>query len=442
MLLGARQFFERRGAPTPPLPYDAEVEYLESDGDQYISGFYTYDGTETSVAMSIEWMKIASVPSGQNFIVGVASDTITNVSGPRFAQYQNGTRFSCDSGGWLNLGLLADSNIKYKTDVLFQSPDTISASMNGGTTSSGNRNFYVVQGTYILLFRITSSNKLIGRIYSAKFIIDGTLVRDMIPVRFTNELGQSEGAMYDRVSGQLFRNQGTGNFIVGRDTNPISARSYVNDGLVAMWDGIENAGWGTHDPNATVWKDLVSGTSMSLPSGVSVSESAINFSSNASLSYPISSALASALGSADVTIEFCGKIVPYNAITNRIIFITSGTEIYIYTPRSTTSSQNYLFYNYYGRSNSTANMLDANGECEGTIALTCATNGMNGVRYKNGSEVNSATFTTIPSSVPTSLTSSLMTGARVNRISIYSRALTAAEIAANYAVDKARFNLP
>ena len=31
MLLGARQFFERRGAPTPPLPYDAEVEWIGVD---------------------------------------------------------------------------------------------------------------------------------------------------------------------------------------------------------------------------------------------------------------------------------------------------------------------------------------------------------------------------------------------------------------------------
>ena len=36
-----------------------------------------------------------------------------------------------------------------------------------------------------------------------------------------------------------------------------TAKDYVQDGLVAMWDGIENAGWGVHDPNATVWKDLV-----------------------------------------------------------------------------------------------------------------------------------------------------------------------------------------
>ena len=41
-----------------------------------------------------------------------------------------------------------------------------------------------------------------------------------------------------------------------------TARSYVQDGLVAMWDGIENAGWGVHDNNATNWVDLVGGASI------------------------------------------------------------------------------------------------------------------------------------------------------------------------------------
>lgn len=36
-----------------------------------------------------------------------------------------------------------------------------------------------------------------------------------------------------------------------------TARDYIQDGLVAMWDGVENAGWGVHSANATVWKDLV-----------------------------------------------------------------------------------------------------------------------------------------------------------------------------------------
>ena len=31
---------------------------------------------------------------------------------------------------------------------------------------------------------------------------------------------------------------------------------YVTDGLVAMWDGEWNAGGGVHDPNATTWVDL------------------------------------------------------------------------------------------------------------------------------------------------------------------------------------------
>ena len=36
-----------------------------------------------------------------------------------------------------------------------------------------------------------------------------------------------------------------------------TARDYVQDGLIAIWDGIENAGWGVHDPNATEWKQLM-----------------------------------------------------------------------------------------------------------------------------------------------------------------------------------------
>lgn len=32
--------------------------------------------------------------------------------------------------------------------------------------------------------------------------------------------------------------------------------TYITDGLIGLWDGIENAGAGVHDPAATVWKDL------------------------------------------------------------------------------------------------------------------------------------------------------------------------------------------
>ena len=41
--------------------------------------------------------------------------------------------------------------------------------------------------------------------------------------------------------------------------NAASTADYVQDGLMEFWDGINNTGNGTHDPNATVWKSLVSG---------------------------------------------------------------------------------------------------------------------------------------------------------------------------------------
>jgi len=37
----------------------------------------------------------------------------------------------------------------------------------------------------------------------------------------------------------------------------VSAKDYVQDGLVAMWDGIWNAGWGRHNDHAKIWKNLM-----------------------------------------------------------------------------------------------------------------------------------------------------------------------------------------
>ena len=39
----------------------------------------------------------------------------------------------------------------------------------------------------------------------------------------------------------------------------LTTADYVQDGLMEFWDGIDNAGNGTHNPNATVWKSLVQG---------------------------------------------------------------------------------------------------------------------------------------------------------------------------------------
>ena len=38
-----------------------------------------------------------------------------------------------------------------------------------------------------------------------------------------------------------------------------TAADYIQDGLIAIWDGIENSDWGVHDPDAKVWRNLVKG---------------------------------------------------------------------------------------------------------------------------------------------------------------------------------------
>ena len=43
-----------------------------------------------------------------------------------------------------------------------------------------------------------------------------------------------------------------------------TSASYVQDGLITQWDGIDNAGTGAHNPNATVWKDLAGNLDLTL----------------------------------------------------------------------------------------------------------------------------------------------------------------------------------
>ena len=48
--------------------------------------------------------------------------------------------------------------------------------------------------------------------------------------------------------------------IAGRSASAVdmklTAKSYVQNGLMAMWDGIENVGWGRHSNSTTTWVDL------------------------------------------------------------------------------------------------------------------------------------------------------------------------------------------
>ena len=48
-----------------------------------------------------------------------------------------------------------------------------------------------------------------------------------------------------------------GSQLVWEKSGSVSARDYIQNGLVAMWDGIENIGWGQHSDSASAWVNLM-----------------------------------------------------------------------------------------------------------------------------------------------------------------------------------------
>ena len=112
------------------------------------------------------------------------------------------------------------------------------------------------------------------------------------------------------------------------------------DGLVTQWDGIDNAGTGTHDPNAATWKDLVGNIDLTL-AGESVGwtgGNALNlvasgdhaFNDNASL-MPEYKTIEVVFRQADNT----GRFLFHSGYSNRIVVFDNYTSTWVYFDGST-----------------------------------------------------------------------------------------------------------
>jgi hypothetical protein len=224
-------------------PYDAEIEYLESTGTQWIDL-----GIIISPDVDFEFTGSIVSDMANGCIFGETNDFAWRVNNPGYSLVTT-------SGGviYLRYGDSTAAIIGYTSIGL---GNTLTVSLVGSTFKVDGQSVATVD-------RISNFSKTVStmgifkrnyinysidtysavRINGLKFgnLHDGALVRDLIPVRKGNV-----GYMYDRVSGQLFGNQGTGEFVLGSDLIDYTAKDYIQDGLVALVDGIENAGWGEH----------------------------------------------------------------------------------------------------------------------------------------------------------------------------------------------------
>ena len=213
MIKGTRMMM-KRGAPTPPLPYDAEVEYLESTGTQWIDTGVVGDIDTT---IGITWLKT------QEIQYAVAQNLMGAANGAWNNHPINLSMYHYGSIGFGNNGQSGWGVYHYTANTMY----TVSLGksglfVNGAFVVSTGNSLTTINTVYpISIFSFNQGRGINEpgsfRCYGASIKSGDTLVRDFIPVRFTNEQDQTEGAMYDRVSGELFRNAGTGAFTIGPD---------------------------------------------------------------------------------------------------------------------------------------------------------------------------------------------------------------------------------
>ena len=221
-----------------------------------------------------------------------------------------------------------------------------------------------------------------------------------------------------------------------------TSASYVQqEHMIAQWDGIDNAGTGTHDPNATVWKDLKGSLDMTL-----TAKGRWNILGNA-LHVGGMGAQGASAAPAYKTIEIVfkmkrdgGRIMFASGLQSRIVAVdpASGSPKAIYFNGKGSSGGNDKYFRW---------SLDTEALCTATATYTgdnVADVYCDGAVRNDGNNANNWGIGDAKVAVGgrmSSETTYAWTG-EIYAIRLYDAVLTAEEIAANAAIDRARFSPP
>ena len=201
------ELLNRRREMGSHLPYDYEVEYLESTGTQYIDTEINASSTLlTTVVFSVDtnfnfynhaWVFGAYIhPYSVKYCASLISNTQLRVP------YSNSDFMN------INVGTTIQYNKKYTLSYKFGA-----IYFNGNLI--GTQSGVATEPLSIYLFGRNDARQgyqiltPLLKIHSTQ-MVDNGLIRDYIPV-----VKDNIGYMYDKISGRLFGNAGTGQFIVG-----------------------------------------------------------------------------------------------------------------------------------------------------------------------------------------------------------------------------------
>lgn len=225
-----------------------------------------------------------------------------------------------------------------------------------------------------------------------------------------------------------------------------TSKDYIRDGLIAQWDGIENAGFGAHDANATTWKDLTGNHVLSYDFTPSFTDNAFELPGTDKVAYCESNLWRDAVNVNQCTVEMCFKGYSVGG-NNSIIALSRGKSSGL--ERAWWQWGNVAFgYRISTGSTWSNDTLLPRGETDDvSLSFPLADMYMNGTRVMTGSPgtLNIQSNTLVIGRIgafKSTINGFVSMRADIHSIRIYNKVLTADEIAANYAVDKARFNIP
>jgi hypothetical protein len=204
--------YSRRAALMGWKPYDAEIEYLESTGTQYINLGSTLNSSTDVI--DIEFCMTEEL-AGAFKLFGARS-------GASEKNYSIVT--SSPNGICIDLQNATYSTYRvtytYEVGVYYtvHMERTLRRASSNGVMVAEKTNesqiFTTVDNAYLFNFNQSGNNwpLVLCRIKSFAWKRNDLNFINLIPVRVGNV-----GYMYDKVSGKLFGNEGTGNFILGPD---------------------------------------------------------------------------------------------------------------------------------------------------------------------------------------------------------------------------------
>ena len=195
--------------PTPVLPYDAQVEYLQSDGIAYIDTGYFINYNSTDVVE--EKCRLAY--------------TVTNVrqlngsNGLGYWGITSGGKWECAKGASTTSAGTSWHNISFNYYKGSNGKGHVSLIVDNTSVKSGDETISNSDNYAIFIYAIGGRNNAAAQLFSKEkiseyqLVINSVTVRDYIAVR-----KDGVGYLYDKVSETLFGNaNSTGAFIYGND---------------------------------------------------------------------------------------------------------------------------------------------------------------------------------------------------------------------------------